>query len=151
MVLRLFVLFAGTLAAGSATAAEPVDVPLDATKIAALPRVPASGQVHGIALSCEGVTLTDLLRASGAMPKEPLRGPALSRVAVVSARDGYRVAFTLAELDPSLGQRAVVLADRCDGKALSADDGPWRLMVPSDSRPARWARQVTSIRVVDAP
>ncbi|MNW13631.1 hypothetical protein D3C71_2116330 [compost metagenome] len=69
----------------------------------------------------------------------------------MSARDGYRVAFSLGELDPTLGNRTVVLTDRCNGAALDADDGPWRLVAPGESRPARWIRQVESIRVIDAP
>jgi hypothetical protein len=76
-------------------------------------------------------------------------GGNFARVVSVGARDGYRVAFALAELDPSLGNRTVVLADRCNGAPLSAEDGPWRLVVPGESRPARWIRQVDSIRVLE--
>jgi hypothetical protein len=128
----------------------PVEVKLDEALIARLPQITAQGEAHGHKLSCEGVALHELLRASGAMPAEPLRGPQLARVAVVQARDGYRAAFSLGELDPSLGNRQVVLTRRCDGKALPADDGPWRLIAPGETRPARWVRQVESIRVIDA-
>ncbi|MBF6022454.1 molybdopterin-binding oxidoreductase [Lysobacter niastensis] len=136
------------LAAAAATA---VDVPLDPAVIAKLPSVPVRTVVHEKKLECQGVSLLALLRASGAMPGTPLRGPELARVVVVGARDGYRAAFALAELDPSLGAREVVLTNRCNGSALDAHDGPWRLVVPGDSRPARSVRQVESIRVVDAP
>ncbi|NUO75249.1 MAG: molybdopterin-dependent oxidoreductase [Lysobacter sp.] len=129
----------------------PVDVALDADRLAALPRVTAVGSAHGETLSCEGVSLAALLRASGAMPAEPLRGAQLARVVVISARDGYRAAYSLAELDASLGAREVVLTNRCNGAALDADDGPWRLIAPGESRPARWVRQIESIRVIDAP
>ncbi|MGO1002931.1 hypothetical protein [Lysobacter sp. CA196] len=129
----------------------PVEVALDEAMIARLPQVTATGEAHGRKLSCEGVALHELLRASGAMPAAPLRGADLARVAVVRARDGYRAAFSLAELDPSLGQHLVVLSRRCNGEALAAEDGPWRLIAPGESRPARWVRQVESIRVVDAP
>lgn len=128
----------------------PVQVKLDEALIARLPQITAQGEAHGHKLSCEGVALHELLRASGAMPTEPLRGPQLARVVVVQARDGYRAAFSLGELDPSLGNRPVVLTRRCDGKALPADDGPWRLIAPGEARPARWVRQVESIRVIDA-
>ncbi|RDZ26968.1 hypothetical protein [Lysobacter silvisoli] len=129
----------------------PVDVALDVDRIAALPRLDAVGTAHGKTLHCQGVSLAALLRAAGAMPAEPLRGAQLGRVLVVTARDGYRAAFALAELDPSLGAREVILVDRCDGAALDADDGPWRLLIPAESRPARWVRQVESLRVIDAP
>ena len=160
---RLFVLPA-LLAAGfaahaghrhgeAAPAAMPqgaVEVKLDEAVLAKLPQVKAEGSAHGRKLSCEGVALVELLRASGAMPAEPLRGAQLSRIAQVRARDGYRAAFSLAELDPSLGNRPVVLTRRCNGADLPPGDGPWRLIVPGESRPARWVRQVESIRVGDA-
>lgn len=129
----------------------PVEVKLDEASIARLPQITAQGEAHGRKLSCEGVALHELLRASGAMPAEPLRGAQLARVVLIRARDGYRAAFSLAELDPTLGNRQVVLTRRCDGAALPADDGPWRLIAPGEARPARWVRQVESIRVVDAP
>jgi len=147
MTRALFLTLTLTLAAPCFAA----DVAIDPAVIATLPKVKAGGTVHGHAIECEGVSLTDFLRASKAMPAEPLRGAQLSRVVEVGARDGYRVAFALAELDPSLGNRTVVLANRCNGAALSAEDGPWRLVVPGESRPARWIRQVDSIRVEDLP
>jgi len=127
-----------------------VEVKLDEAVLARLPQVKAEGVAHGRKLSCEGVALVELLRASGAMPAEPLRGAQLSRIAQVRARDGYRAAFSLGELDPSLGNRPAVLTRRCNGADLPAGDGPWRLIVPGESRPARWVRQVESIRVGDA-
>lgn len=170
-ILRRFIpiaALAAALAAANASAAErhrhnaemppaptgptaPIEVALDEAMIARLPQIAAAGEAHGRKLSCEGVALHELLRASGAMPAAPLRGADLARVVVVRARDGYRAAFSLAELDPSLGNRQVVLSRRCDRAALAADDGPWRLIAPGESRPARWVRQVESIRVVDAP
>ncbi|ALN65617.1 hypothetical protein GLA29479_4788 [Lysobacter antibioticus] len=167
-ILRRFVpiaAFAAAFAAANASAADPhrhnaemppaptgpIEVALDEATIARLPQIVAAGEAHGRKLSCEGVALHELLRASGAMPSAPLRGADLARLVVVRARDGYRAAFSLAELDPSLGNRQVVLSRRCDGTALSAADGPWRLIAPGESRPARWVRQVESIRVVDAP
>lgn len=65
----------------------------------------------------------------------------------IRARDGDRVVFSLAELDATLGHRAVLLVDRCDNTALSVEDGPLRLIVPQDSRPARWIRQVQTLTV----
>lgn len=127
-----------------------VEVKLDEALIATLPQVKAEGEAHGRKLSCEGVALVELLRASGAMPAAPLRGAQLARVAQVRARDGYRAAFSLGELDPSLGNRPVLLTRRCNGADLPAEDGPWRLIAPGESRPARWVRQVESIRVSGA-
>ncbi|QQP95747.1 hypothetical protein [Lysobacter enzymogenes] len=140
----------GEAAPAAAAPQGAVEVKLDEAVLAKLPQIKAEGMAHGRKLSCEGVALVALLRASGAMPAEPLRGAQLSRIAQVRARDGYRAAFSLGELDPSLGNRPVVLTRRCNGAELPAEDGPWRLIVPGESRPARWVRQVESIRVGDA-
>lgn len=129
----------------------PVPVPLDPGAIAALPREPVSARVHETTLSCEGVSLFALLRASGAIPEGALRSAQLSRYVLVDARDGYRVLFSLAELDPGTGKRDVWLVDRCNGAALDDKDGPLRLLVPGDARAARSVRQVESISVVVAP
>jgi len=129
----------------------PISVPLEPGAIAALPREPVSARVHETTLSCEGVSLFALLRASGAVPEGALRSAQLSRYVLVDARDGYRVLFSLAELDPGTGKRDVWLVDRCNGTALDDKDGPLRLLVPGDARAARSVRQVESISVVVAP
>lgn len=132
------------LAAGA-----PRDVPLDAAARAGLARSPVHAQAHGKTLDCEGVALADLLRRAGALPEQKLPGAALDHIVIVRARDGYRVAWSLAKLDPHTGARAVWLVDTCDGKALDANDGPLRLIAPDEKRPARWVRQVESIEVID--
>lgn len=129
--------------------AASIDVPLDAAALGGLTRSRVTASAHGQALDCNGVALIDLLRKAGAMPAEPLRGGMqLGRRVEVLARDGYRVTFSLGELDPSLGNRQVFLVDQCDGKPLAADSGPLRLIVPEDSRPARGIRQIERITVL---
>ena len=129
----------------------PVVVPLDAATLSALPRGTVGTTIHGATLHCEGVALAALLQAAGAMPVEPLRGAQLGRYVQVDARDGYRVVFALAEFDPTLGNRAAFLVDRCDGKPLDAEAGPLRLVVPGEARGARSVRQVRAITVIVAP
>ena len=131
--------------------ASPLAVPIDATTLARLARESVTATAHDKKLQCEGVSLTELLRASKAMPAEPLRGVRLASYVLVTARDGYRAVYSLAELDPTLGNRKVLLVDRCGGKPLDDEDGPLRLIAPEDARPARWVRQVQSIAVVAAP
>jgi hypothetical protein len=65
--------------------------------------------------------------------------------------DGYRVVFSLAELDPGIQDSNVLVADKVDGHALDGKVGPLRLVAPLDKRPARWVRMVQSIRVITAP
>ena len=128
-----------------------VDVPLVAATRDALSRHTVEATAHDQAVHCEGVELAALLRKVGAMPADPLRGKQLPHYVRVEARDGYRAVFSLAELDATLGNAKVFLVDRCDGKALDDKSGPLRLIAPGEARPARWVRQVQSIRVVDAP
>lgn len=98
--------------------------------------------------SYSGVPLRDLLKEAGVPAGENLRGKAMSTCIVVSASDGYQVAFSWAELDESVGNLQVLIADSEDGKPLAEGSGPLRLIVPSDKRPARWVRMVKAIRVV---
>jgi|GEM_PF-160196 len=129
----------------------PIAIALDPNTLAALPRESVQGKSHGQPLRCEGVPLAMLLQRAGAMPAGGLPGPMLSRYVLISARDGYRVLYALAELDPATGKRDVFLVDRCDGKPLQEEDGPLRVIAPQDERPARWIRQVQSIHVLSAP
>jgi len=102
----------------------------------------------GKAVRYEGVPLSLLLQKVGAPAGKALRGPEMADVVIVSASDGYRVALSLAETDASLRGEAVLLADRADGAALTAHDGPFRLIVEGDRRPARAERMVANIRLV---
>jgi len=115
-------------------------ITLDAASLAALPH-------EALKAEASGVDLRDVLRAAGIAPPEQVRGAALRQVLLAGARDGYVVAFAWAELDPALGGRRVFLAH--DG--LKLDEGPLRLVVPADARPARWVRQLESLRLISPP
>ena len=119
-------------------------VTLDASRLAALPHEAVKAEAHGKPVEVSGVDLREVLRAAGIAPPEQIRGAALRQVLMAGARDGYVVAFAWAELDPALGGRRVFLVT--DG--LKADEGPLRLVVPADTRPARWVRQLDSLRLV---
>lgn len=147
MKATIALLLLGGLSATGVDAQEIRAIPLDATTLSALPRETVQADSHGHALACEGVALVALLRHAGAMPETELRGTQLARVVEAAARDGYRVAFSLGELDPATGGRRVFVVDRCDGKPLDADVGPLRLLVPDDLRPARSVRQLRSITI----
>lgn len=98
-----------------------------------------------------GVPLRDLLVEAGLPTGENLRGKAMATCIVVKAGDSYQVTFSLAELDESIGNLQVLVADSEDGKPLAQNAGPLRLVVPGDRRPARWVRMVKTIRVVANP
>jgi Oxidoreductase molybdopterin binding domain len=73
----------------------------------------------------------------------------LRLVVVIHGTDGYTTTFSLAELLPDIGNREAWLALDEDGQALSAKEGPVKLIVPSDAKPGRWVRALDSITVLD--
>ena len=95
-----------------------------------------------------GVPLRDLLKEAGLPSGQALRGKEMSTSIVATASDGYQVVFSIGELDETIGNVQVLVADSEDGKPLAQGAGPLRLVVPSDKGPARWVRMVKSIRVV---
>jgi hypothetical protein len=123
---------------------------LSAADIAALPHQTITLQLEGGKNeTCEGAPLSAILAKVGAPQGKALRGPELADVVIVGATDGYRVALALAETDPLMRPTPTVfLADRCNGAPIAAPEGPFRLIVLGEGRPARSARQVTSISVV---
>ena len=134
-----------------AAAALPASLPIDAATLARLPAASAALTAHGQSHQCTGVWLADLAAAAGLPAGEALRGPALMTLIVAEAADGYRVAFSLAELDARLGNHPVLVATACDGKPLAEADGPLRLVVPGEARAARSVRQLKTLRVVSLP
>ncbi|MEI9964927.1 MAG: hypothetical protein WDM92_09635 [Caulobacteraceae bacterium] len=59
--------------------------------------------------------------------------------------------LSLAETDPAMRPDPVLVADRKDGKPLDAHEGPFRLVVPGDKRPARSARSIVKIEIRALP
>jgi len=121
---------------------------IDAALLQSLPRQHLQASEHGRSAQFDGVWLRDVLKKAGAPLGERLRGPLLRNVLSVQARDGYAVVFSLAELDDGFRARPVLLADRRDGKPLSDDEGPLRLVVADENRPARWIRQISGFTLM---
>jgi hypothetical protein len=136
----------------SVLAAAVIHVAVVAALLAGLPhRTISATDEHGVTAQYGGVALRDVLTQQGVPTGEALRGDVMTRYVVVDAADGYRVVFSLSELDPSITDRVVLIADTRDGAALSAHDGPYQLIVPGDKHQKRWVREVTAIDVEDAP
>ncbi|MGB7438361.1 MAG: molybdopterin-dependent oxidoreductase [Candidatus Acidiferrum sp.] len=98
----------------------------------------------------EGVLLADLLGKYGAPLGKDLHGAALAEYIVATGSDGYKVVFSLAEVDPSFHPGDVLVADTMDGKPLDAHVGPFRLVSTEDKRPARAVRNLVSLEVKSA-
>jgi DMSO/TMAO reductase YedYZ molybdopterin-dependent catalytic subunit len=96
----------------------------------------------------EGVALEEILIRAGVPHAQDLRGPAMATYVLAEAADGYRVIYSLAELDPAILDSEFLVADTMDGAPLGANQGPLRLVAPHDKRPARWIRMLKSITVV---
>lgn len=124
---------------------------LSAADLAGMPRVSVVAEDHGKKARFEGVPLSAVLERFGAPMGEHLRGDKLTLVLVVAAADGYRAVFALPELDPAFTDKVVILADHRDGEALSAHEGPFRVIAAGEKRQARWVRQVISLDLRPAP
>lgn len=120
---------------------------LDARALDALPQANATITHEGKTASFRGPLLYEVLKKAGAPLGKDMRGPALSDVVILTAADGYVVTLALSDLEPSIRPGKIILADAAaDGAPLGAD-GPFRLVVDGDLKPARSERGVVSIVV----
>jgi DMSO/TMAO reductase YedYZ molybdopterin-dependent catalytic subunit len=97
-----------------------------------------------------GVVLATILQKAGATLGKDLKGKNLAKYIWVEAADSYQVVFALAELDSSFTDRKIILANMMDGKPLPSGDGPFRVIVQDEKKPARCIKQVTAIKVMFA-
>jgi hypothetical protein len=84
----------------------------------------------------------------------PLPGDSLNKLVVVTASDGYRLVFSLAEFDPALGGDNPIshLLDLLAYEGTSfPNSGFARIVLPEDNMRGRWNSNIVSIAVIDAP
>lgn len=119
---------------------------------AKLPRTTVKTRDHsGAEVVFEGVPARDVLELAGAPLGQELRGPRLTFYVVAEAADGYKVVYAVAEFDGDFTDGLILVADRKDGEALGPKEGPLRIVVPWEKRQARWIRQLTILRIRQAP
>jgi hypothetical protein len=99
----------------------------------------------GTSAQYTGIALTGLLASAGMEFGKTIRGERLTEYVVVSAGDGYRVLFSVAEIDSMFREKVILLCYAKDGSPLPDQEGPLRLVIPDEHRHARWARMVTKI------
>lgn len=112
---------------------------------------------HGQSHHATCLPLLSLLQSAGldtTLKHDPSADPSKKhlplRLAVtVTGQDGYAVTFSLAELLPDAGNHPAYLALDTDDKPLAANEGPLKLIVPSDAKPSRWVRAVASVTLSD--
>jgi len=125
----------------------PLDLSLDA-----LSKLPQR-ELHvkdrdGKEQTYSGVLVRDVLKLAGApLENHQMPGSNLALYVVAEAADGYKAVFALAEFDDDFRDRAILLATTKDGEPLDAIEGPIRLIVPDETRPARWGREIVALRV----
>ena len=78
----------------------------------------------------EGVLLEELLKRAEVVQGDQLRGALMATYVIAEAEDGYRVVFSLAELDSGILDCDVIVADTMNGESLAPKQGPFRLVAP---------------------
>ena len=87
----------------------------------------------------KGVLFWDVLQANKAFDGLEHNGE-LKKTFLVSAKDGYQIAFSIGEIHPEFGNTPLILATDVDGKPV---EGGWRIVVPGDKRGARAIHDIT--------
>ncbi|MBD1420752.1 molybdopterin-dependent oxidoreductase [Sphingobacterium chuzhouense] len=123
-----------------------------ALTMAELNRLPmqryAATRQQGDMVLYDVVRLVDVLALAGVPTRDQLKGEELQKLVVVTAGDGYKVLFTLPELDPKTDEAAVLLAIGQDGNLLNKAVGPLRIIAPNDRLHSRWVREVRYVDIV---
>lgn len=114
-----------------------------------LPVVEVTAADHGAEPTVyRGTPLSAVLEHAGVELGVTLRGARMASYLLVEADDGYRAVFALPELSTLFGHGEVYLVWRANGEPLTEHEGAFRLVVPGETRHARWVRQVRTLRVV---
>jgi len=96
--------------------------------------------------SYSGVAVKDLLAmvapASGTGPKVSSN----MTLVIAGATDNFHVAITLCDTNSECRNGQSIVADALDGSPLTSD-GAFKLVLTEDKRPARWARNLSSLTV----
>ncbi len=105
--------------------------------------------VKGERRSARAVSLLSLIQASKPRLNPRAKNHLLAFTVFVRASDGYTMSFSLGEMSPTEGKRAIWVAFEREGRPILGDDGPVEILVPEDGRPARFVHGVNRIIVVD--
>jgi len=100
--------------------------------------------------SFTGTRLLNVFQAAGGATLPTDMNNAKLRVTVmVTAADGYQVAFGWGELDADYGAAPILLAYARDGQPMGDKQGMARLVVPGDKRGGRYVSMVKRIELRD--
>lgn len=112
---------------------------------------------HGGTHSYRGVELGRVLTAVGFDPGPKGRDVPMAdkrsgwkRIVIATASDDYQTVFSCAEVAEHMGATRALLVFARDGRPLSSDEGPIRIVVPTDGEGSRSIRCLARIHIVDA-
>lgn len=119
------------------------------TLFAALPHVPLNVYNEHLKAnqSYTGVPLIALLARLG-VSQSP-HGKELALYLVAEGADGYKAVYSIGEVTPDVHDGTIIVADSLDGKPLG-NAGAFQLVASGEKRPARWVRNLASLRVLSA-
>ena len=123
-------------------------VTISPADLAKLPRQTVTVNEHGAEATFEGVLVHDVLARPGVPLGKDLHGKALSCYVLATGKDGYAAVYSLTEFDPAFEDSGILIADKRNGKPLDDKEGPLRMVVPHDKKPARSVRMLERIEVV---
>ena len=84
-----------------------------------------------------GAEIGDILAEVGAPSDVRLHGPPVNQIVIVTGRDGFTTVLSLAETEKSFRTEPIILADEENGKPLDDKQGPYRLVIGGELKPAR--------------
>lgn len=122
----------------------PVELSMAALR--SLPRITVTTTERGRTLTYEGVLVADVLKHVG-LETGHGHGRGLSQSVVASARDGYRVVFSMGEIDPNISASQIMIADALEGQPLGDGVGPLRIVAPKDLHGSRGVRTLVRLDV----
>ncbi len=97
-----------------------------------------------------GVPLVLLLAQVGMPAGKDVHGKALSEYIVATGADGYKAVIALAEAEPDFHPGDVLVADTLAGQPLDVKEGPFKLVVSEDKRPARSVHNLVKLELKQA-
>jgi hypothetical protein len=102
---------------------------------------------YGDKATFTGPVIGDFLAEVGAPSDVRLHGPPVNQIVVVTGQDGFTTVLSLAETEKSFRDQPIILADQENGKPLDARQGPYRLVIGGELKPARSVYAVTEIEL----
>ena len=102
---------------------------------------------YGDKATFSGAVIGDIVAEVGAPSDVRLHGPPVNQIVIVTGQDGFTTVLSLAETEKSFRTEPIILADQENGKPLDAKQGPYRLVIGGELKPARSVYAVIEIEL----